>query len=270
MVLNNFQSWIEKQARLSLSQFDRNMRAAYPSSRAGLENAHSYLDVVGKTCNYIEACTRIDFSSFLSPGAKVLDLGCGGGWLGALISKIEAVETIYALDSSTYFLRVIAPDVLALMNACSEKFMLIEGLFSPLLFEDSTLDLVVCSSALHHADALQPILEEIHRTLKSGGYLIILNETPRPGGRYLLSAFVASLRILKDLMLQTYHALSPSISSSSYLYDPVLGDRDYPRWYWEKSLNMSGFNLESIIDTGLTTLKGGHGRSLIHFICRAN
>ena len=62
--------------------------------------------------------------------------------------------------------------------------------------------------------------------------------------------------------------MSPAVSSSGYLYDPKLGDRDYPRWYWERALAVSGFSIESVMDTGLPTLKGRKGRPLIHFICR--
>jgi ubiquinone/menaquinone biosynthesis C-methylase UbiE len=261
--------WTDKQARLALSQFDLNMSSAYPSSQAGLENAANYLEVITQTCNYADACKQIDFTRYLVRGAKVLDLGSGGCWLGAILSKFEEVQTIYALDSSRYLLHKIAPDVLELMQADTRKFEFIEGLFAPILFETSSLDLVVCSSALHHAETLKPVLDEVHRTLKPGGYLLVLNETPRKGLRHLLSVLVASLRIMKDLLLRKYRSVTQSISASSYVYDPILGDRDYPQWYWEKALTASGFEIESIIETGMPTLKLSNGRGLVHFICRA-
>ena len=79
----------------------------------------------------------------------------------------------------------------------------------------------------------------------------------------------AAVRILRDLLIQSYRASSPSISASGYLYDPSLGDRDYPRWYWKKALQAAGFNLQSVINTGLPTVKGSKGRSLIHYVCTA-
>lgn len=269
MSCTNYENWLNEQTRLSLSQFDQNMRRAYPSSRQGLKDSAAYINTIGNVCNYIDACKQIDFEKFLKPDSKVLDLGCGGAWLGAMLSKLGQVETVYALDSSRYLLNQIAPDVVGLMNARKHKMRFVEGIFMPLLFDDSWLDLVVCSSALHHADTLSPVLIEIRRTLRLGGYLIILNETPRTGLRHCLSVFVASLHIVKDLILQKYQEYGPSVSSVNYLYDPILGDRDYPMWYWKRALQEAGFALELVVNTGLPTVKGSKGRSLIHFICRA-
>jgi ubiquinone/menaquinone biosynthesis C-methylase UbiE len=183
---------------------------------------------------------------------------------------LDTVDTVYALDSSDHFLRNLLPQVVELMQGCAHKLVKIEGLFQPLLFDDAYLDVVVASSALHHAENLESLLTEIRRVLKPGGLLFVLNETPRPGFRYLVSILAAATRIVRDLMLKKYRATSPSISSSGYLYDPKLGDRDYPRWYWEAALKISGFSIESIMDTRMPTVKGSKGRPLIHFICRVS
>jgi SAM-dependent methyltransferase len=262
-------NWIVKQSLHGVAQFDQAMMNAYPESKASLQNARDYLNTVGQTCNYIAACEQVPWTKYIPPKAKVLDLGCGGGWLSAMLSRLDAVETLYALDSSRHFLHSMVPQVMALMAGNQNKLIPIEGFFQPLLFDDSHLDAVVASSALHHADSLEPVLKEIRRSLKPGGYLFVLNETPWPGYRYWLSVLAASVRILRDLMIQRYRSVSPSISASGYLYDPALGDRDYPRWYWEEALRASGFELQSVIDTGLPTVKGRQGRSLIHFVCRA-
>jgi SAM-dependent methyltransferase len=262
-------NWIAEQAHRGVAQFDHAMVEMYPHTKASVESARDYLDTVGKVCNYIAACEQVPWSSYLPSQAKVLDLGCGGGWLSAILSKFDRVETVYALDSSRHFLNNLVPQVMTLMSGDQRKLVSIEGMFQPLLFEDSHLDVVVASSALHHADNLESVLKEIRRVLKPGGYLFVLNETPWPGYRHWLSVLAASVRILRDLLIQRYRPLSPSISATGYLYDPALGDRDYPRWYWEAALRASEFELQSIIDTGLPTVKGSQGRSLIHYVCRA-
>lgn len=262
-------NWISEQTRRGAAQFDRAMMDRYPESSAFLKSARDYLDTVGKTCNYVAACEQVQWAKHLPSNAKVLDLGCGGGWLSAMLSRFDAVETIYALDSSRFFLHELLPQVMTLMEGHQSKLVPIEGLFQPLLFNDSHLDVVVASAALHHADGLEPVLKEIRRTLKPGGLLFVLNESPWPGYRHLLSVLAASMRTLRDLMLQRYRPLSPSISASGYLYDPALGDRDYPLWYWKEALRASHFEVLSVLDTGLPTVKGGKGRSFIHFVCRA-
>jgi ubiquinone/menaquinone biosynthesis C-methylase UbiE len=262
-------NWIVAQTLQGVSQFDQAMMNSYPDSNAYLQNAREYLKTVGDVCNYIAATEQIEWLRYLPQDAKVLDIGCGGGWLAAILSRFDAVSRVYALDSSQHFLHKLMPQVMSLMQGRSEKLIAIEGLFQPLLFEDGHLEVVVASSALHHADNLESVLREIRRTLKRGGLLFVINETPRPGFRHFLSVAMAAFRILRNLLLQRYVAVSPSISSSAYLYDPKLGDRDYPQWHWEKALESSGFSVESVINTGLPTVKGSQGRPLIHFICRA-
>jgi len=262
-------NWIVDQTLSGISQFDQAMVGAYPKANASLQSARDYLGTIGGVCNYIAAAEHVDWGHCLPPSAKVLDIGCGGGWLTAMLSRYDAVQTIYALDSSRHFLHSLLPQVMELMQGCSEKLVTIEGLFQPLLFEDGHLDVVVASSALHHADNLESVLREIRRTLKPGGMLLVLNETPWPGYRHLLSVAAAAFRIVKNLSLQRYQTVSQSISSSGYLYDPKLGDRDYPLWYWKKALECAGFSIKSVVDTGMPTVKNSKGRPLIHFICRA-
>lgn len=109
------------------------------------------------------------------------------GWLTGYLSKLESVSTVYALDSSKYFLLKMMPKIVMLMGGGrQEKIVPIEGLFTPLMFEDGALDVVVASSVLHHADSLEAVLREIKRVLKEDGLLVILNETPSSGMRHVL------------------------------------------------------------------------------------
>jgi len=267
--LEKSQSWITAQALHGISQFDQAMVDSYPDSQISLQGARQYLATIGDVCNYIAAVEQIDWARYFPRDAKVLDIGCGGGWLTAMLSRMDSVKVIYPLDSSKHFLNKLLPQVLELMQGCPEKVSVIEGLFEPLFFDDGALDVVVASSALHHADNLESVLREIRRSLKPGGLLFVLNETPWPGYRHLVSVCAAAVRIARDLLRERYQATSPSISSSGYLYDPKLGDRDYPLWYWHKALEMAGFSVETVVNTGLPTVKGSNGRSLSHFICRA-
>lgn len=264
------ENWIARQALAGNSQFDRAMAKAYPESEGYLQGGKEYLNTIGEVCNYIAAAELVNWNSYFPAGAKVLDLGCGGGWLTAMLSVRDAVETVYALDSSRHFLHNLLPAVVGLMAGNEKKIVPIEALFQPLLFEDGVLDVVVASSVLHHADNLESLLLEIQRVLRPGGRLVVLNETPVRGWRHLVSVAAAAMRILCSLVLLRYEPVSPSISASGYLYDPKLGDRDYPLWYWHTAFSRAGFSVESTINLGMPTVKNGRGRSLVHFICRKN
>lgn len=261
-------SWISEQQAIGITQFDREMSNAYPDSTEYLVDAADYVNTISDKCNYFRAIEMLDWDMYLIGDTKVLDLGCGGGWLSAFLSKFDLVEKIYALDSSKHFLEKLLPNVIHVMGGDLQKIEVVEALFTPLLFEDNSLDLVVASSAVHHADNLENLFLEISRILSPNGHFIVLNETPRNGFRYFISAIMAAIRILKNIARKKYFSVSPAISSSCFLYDPRLGDRDYPMWHWKQALNMAGFSVEEVINTRMPTIKNGQGRPLIHFICK--
>ncbi len=260
--------WIADQAQKNVSQFDQAMEQNHPDTVSFLRDPREYYSRVCEQCNYLDAAQLVDWQRYLRKGATILDLGCGGGWLSGLLSRLDSVSSIYALDSSRYFLDTMMPAVLDIMKSRTEKITSVEGLFSPLLLDDGSLDAVVASSVLHHADNLESLLKEIRRVIKLDGYLIILNETPSSGFRHLLSVTKAFVKIFRDMVFSRYKPSSPSISSSGYLYDPALGDRDYPLWYWKECIRRSGFSIAEVIDSRLPTVKGTKGRSLVHFVCK--
>jgi len=260
--------WINEQSERNVSQFDQSMEANHPDTVSFLRDPVEYYSRVCVQCNYLDAARLVNWAQYLMKDSIVLDMGCGGGWLSGFLSRFDEVVSIYALDSSKYFLYNMMPAVLKAMDSRQEKIIPIEALFSPLLLEDNSLDVVVASSVLHHADNLEELLKEIKRVLKKEGYLIILNETPVSGIRHMLSVTKAFFKIFGSLLTRNYKASSPSISSSGYLYDPTLGDRDYPIWYWEAAIKHAGFSVEEVIDTEMPTVKGTQGRNLIHFICK--
>lgn len=265
---NMNKNWIHEQTEINISQFDKAMVASCSESQTYIHDPKQYLSRISEQCNYLDAVKLIDWHTYLKKDCMVLDLGCGGGWLTGYLSQMASVSTIYALDSSKYFLWDMMPKIVRLMGGKEEKVVPIEGLFAPLMFDEGTLDVVVASSVLHHAENLETLLREIRRVLKKNGVLVILNETPCSGVRHVLSLSKAFLKIFLNMSFQKYQSISASISSCGYLYDPLLGDRDYPCWYWKEALGRSGFTSIEIMDSGMATVKTKRGRNLTHFLCR--
>ena len=127
--------------------------------------------------------------------------------------------------------------------------------------------MVVASSSLHHAENLESVLKEIHRVLKKNGKLIILNETPYSNNHYLSLNIKQFMSIIRNLLIQNYRPISGSISSSGCLYDPYLGDKCYPLWYWKKAIENAKLKLTEVIKTPyLTNKKETKGIELTHFV----
>jgi ubiquinone/menaquinone biosynthesis C-methylase UbiE len=263
------QTWIVKQSKYNVSQWDNSMELRYPETKMWNKDAHSYYQRVCEECNFYDAVRIIEWKKYLPDNAKILDLGCGGGWLSAYLSKIDCVQSIYSLDSSENYLTNIMPEVIKIMQGSKEKITTIEGMFTPLLISDNSLDMVVASAAVHHAENLEGVLREIRNKIKLNGHLILLNETPSPYFRYLLRLCLAFSKIMVKTVMQKYESSSPKISTSGFEYDPFLGDKSYPFWYWEKALHRAGFEILEHVDSNLSTVKGMNGITLKHIICKA-
>ena len=109
----------------------------------------------------------------ISPSAKILDLGCAQGMLSYYLRQkggewISADQDLENLKTS-----------LALL-----KYNLLQISEGPLPFKKECLDMVVSLDYLEHLDNDQFCLEEIHRTLKNGGVLLVA--TPRSGRFFIL------------------------------------------------------------------------------------
>ena len=262
------QNWINAQAESNVKQFEESMDAFNTNASSFLYDSDKYFQRVCVDCNYLDAIKLVNWDLHLKQNSVILDMGSGGGWLAGYLSSFKHVKTINTLDSSKYFLYQMMPKILKKMAADEKKIIPIEGLFTPILFDDESIDMVVASSALHHADNLELVLKEIRRVLKKDGSLIVLNETPDSATRHFLRVTKACLSILKNLLFKNYFSISAAVSSSGFLYDPHLGDRAYPVWYWKKALKLSGFNEVEKVDSGMPTLKKSKGPSLVHFICK--
>lgn len=262
-------NWIPRQVELKTAQFDRAVKIHYPENAHFFEDPKEFHRGLTELWNYLEAVKGLAWEKHLPAGALCLDWGSGTGWLSAFLSKRPKVAKVYALDSSRFFQNTMRPGMESLLAAESAKIIPIEGFFTPILLPDKALDLVVASSALHHADQLEEALAEAHRVLKDDGALFILNELPHGNLKYFYVLVKAFLAIIGRTLFRKYCRVSRAISSSGVLDDPFLGDRRYPYWYWERAIANAGFEVTALHRTGLATQRAERpGMELVHFICR--
>ena len=269
MKTNNMKrNWIVNQTEINVAQWDNVMETFYPESKLYLRDPNEYVKRLCVECNYLDAVKVLDWNKLLKPESVILDLACGGGWLSGYLSTFSQVKAIYALDSSKRFLSELLYATVKILNGNPKKITTIEALFSPILLENSTLDMVVSSSSLHHADSLEGVLKEIRRVLKDDGILVILNETPYSNLKHILSSTRSFIRILYKLLFRKYVSTSASVTACGHLYDPILGDKNYPLWYWREVIKKAGFRLIEERDTKMPTVKGKNMTSLTHFVCK--
>lgn len=118
-----------------------------------------------------------DILSFIeiAPEMRVLDLGCGSGYLTFPIAKENPNATILGLDIVTKTLEhnSVEAKKRSLYNL---EFKSYDGKIFP--FDDETFDLVITRYALHHFPDIELSMHEVARVLKPKGRLFISD--PRP------------------------------------------------------------------------------------------
>ncbi len=111
---------------------------------------------------------------------RILEIGAGGAWLSAELSKLPRVVEVITTDLSPHPLKEHAPKVFELLRANNRKITRMPGDFHRLDFPQDYFDFVVCSGALHQAANLVQVLREAKRLLKPGGQLVAIREPVWP------------------------------------------------------------------------------------------
>ncbi|MCZ6619132.1 MAG: class I SAM-dependent methyltransferase [Gammaproteobacteria bacterium] len=152
----------------------------------------------------------VDFKYLnLTPGDKILDIGCGEGrhTIGACLNeRVHAIGLDLSLtDLNTARKRYREFEVTE--DSCRRAdFLAASGLRLP--FADGCFDQVICSEVLEHIHDYKSVLREIHRVLKPGGLFAV--SVPRFGPEWccwrLSSAYHAvaggHVRIFRTTQLQ--------------------------------------------------------------------
>lgn len=106
----------------------------------------------------------------LMPPLDVADLGCGEGYL--TIEAARWAKRVTAVDRSADVLK--RAKELAKRRGVS-NITWKRGELQRVPIDDATVDLVLLSQALHHADEPQAALNEAHRILRPGGRVLLLD-----------------------------------------------------------------------------------------------
>ena len=247
------------------------IREFYPEYAGEWSDPAQHLAAHETKWNLIEATRDLDWPRLLPAGArlKVLDLGCGTGWLSAFLSRFDQVESIVALDADAHNLETMLPVVSRALGADLSKVKPTRGLFQPLPFGDGELDLVVASSAVHHAHDIISLFLELRRVVKDDGLIIALNETPATNWNHVVRMGRSSLRAIAENITGRIRRYGPRVSSLGLLYDPYLGDVAYSRKQWDFIFRSSGLTYQEHVSPFYPyKAKDSQSVRLTHFICR--
>ena len=149
------------------------------------------------------------------PGARVLDLGCGGGhasyrvapWVGEVVACDLSADMIAAVSGESARR--------GLANVSTRQ-----AAAEDLPFEDGKFDMLVCRLSAHHWHDLDAGLREARRVLKTGAAGVII-----------------------DVVSPAHPACDTHLQAVELLRDPSHV-RDYGIGEWSSALGRAGFELE--------------------------
>src|SRR2546423_795487 len=172
--------YIEKKSYLSRYSHERMVRMrearGEPVHEFGSEEAWATMlrEHLPKFIPFLRQRCGLDFQG------RILEIGAGGGWLSAELSKLPKVVEVFTTDFSPKLLREQAPRVFKLLGALDTKITRTPGDFHQLDFRSNYFDFVVSSAVLQHATNMVQTLREVKRVLKPGGKFVAIREPVWP------------------------------------------------------------------------------------------
>lgn len=140
------------------------------AARAGFEDSFEESNFYNKQTQDEKHLNNILNTINSKPGMKILDLGCGSGYLTFPIAKRNENAYVVGLDIVTNTLERNTEKAQE-MDIKNLKFISYDGITFP--FEDNSFDLVVTRYALHHFPEIRKSIHEVSRVLKSNGEFFI-------------------------------------------------------------------------------------------------
>jgi ubiquinone/menaquinone biosynthesis C-methylase UbiE len=104
----------------------------------------------------------------------ILDVGCGGGKTITRLSQLTPHGKVYGIDYSVDMVKF-SKKINKLLIA-QNRVEIIEGSVEKISFEDNFFDLVTAIETYYFWSNLLVAFKEIHRVLKPGGRLLLVNE----------------------------------------------------------------------------------------------
>jgi ubiquinone/menaquinone biosynthesis C-methylase UbiE len=118
---------------------------------------------------------------------RILDIGCGTGRFAARLMARRPGTRVVGLDLS----RSMLCQAKARLASTGVNAHLVQGDSETIPFPDNSFDAITCAHSFHHYPHQQRVLEEMHRVLRPGGQLLIVDgDRDRWWGHFLFQVMV--------------------------------------------------------------------------------
>ena len=172
--------YIEKKDYLSRYAHERTVALRETAARTAVQSGdeakwlRSVQEELPKFVPFLTRKCKLEFRG------RILEIGAGGAWLSAELSKLPKVVEVISTDFSPFLLKEQAPKVFSLRKANTAKIIRMPGDYHKMDFPNNYFDYIVCSAVLHDAANIVQALREVKRLLKPGGQFVAIREPVWP------------------------------------------------------------------------------------------
>lgn len=148
----------------------------------------------------------------IQPGDRVLDFGCGSGYMTVEMAKLAAKAT--GIDVNPYVATIRVPDAL------KGRLEYIQTSGVKLPFADASFDRILASEVLPMIPEPGPFLAEMKRVLKPGGRLVVANGMGHPA---IEAAFATNSPRLAELARRYPERMPKSYAEYCAYFQKIAG-----------------------------------------------
>jgi ubiquinone/menaquinone biosynthesis C-methylase UbiE len=130
---------------------------------------------------------RMLLETLTAQDRRVLDIGCGTGQFAAQVLERFPRTQVWGLDLSDGMLG----QARERCQAAGGRLHLVQGDSERLPFADDSFDVITCTHSFHHYPHQEQVVAEMHRALRPGGRLLIIDgDRDRLWGRFVFNFVV--------------------------------------------------------------------------------
>jgi ubiquinone/menaquinone biosynthesis C-methylase UbiE len=130
------------------------------------------LDNNGRNSKFLRAAqSKVVSLLNIQPSVHFLDIGCGTGWaVGQAANLVDGKGLFYGVDLSPKMIEKAKSNF-----GGKDNFHFLQANSESIPLDDNFFDIIICTNSFHHYLHPDKALKEMHRLLKSGGKLYIVD-----------------------------------------------------------------------------------------------